>query len=101
MSSLHDLRVPCRYAVRKDATNTQLKGGVIAAFGLVKAIGGADILQAGSGGAIDVQLLGNGALYAAQSMLTFAFAATALEAAFNAGLLQRMAGSTQQQGQQQ
>jgi hypothetical protein len=81
--------------VREDAANTQLKAGVLAAFGLVRAAGGADVLQASAGGALDLALVGTAALYAAQSMLTFAFAATALEAAFGAGVLQRMAGSEQ------
>lgn len=84
--------------MRQDAGNTQLKGGVVAAFGLVKAIGAADVLQAGAGGELlDPQLLGTAALYAAQSMLTIAFAATAMEAAFNGGALQRMPGVQQRQ----
>lgn len=81
--------VTYRYAVRQDASNTQLKAGVLAAFALVKSIGAGDVLQASAGGNLDVQLLGTAGLYAAQSMLTFAFAATALEAAFGAGLLRR------------
>ncbi len=92
-SAYADLAVSCihatRYAVRQDASNTQLKAGVLAAFALVKSIGAGDVLQASSGGNLDVQLLGTAGLYAAQSMLTFAFAATALEAAFGAGLLRR------------
>lgn len=81
--------VTYRYAVRQDVSNAHLKGGVVAAFGLVKAIGAADMLQSMSPDAFSIGVLGNAALYAGQSMLTVAFAATALEAGFNNGFVKR------------
>lgn len=91
-----------RYAVRQDTANTQLRGGAVAAFALVRAAGGFDLLQraaaaAGGGGRLAQLLtpdvLGPAALYAGQCMLAFGFAAAALEAAFNAGAIKRMRGS--------
>lgn len=85
--------VTYRYAVRKDVWNTQLRGGVVAAFGLVRAAGAADVLQAAaagsSGGPLSLEVVGTGALYALESLLIFGFAATALEAAFQKGLVRR------------
>lgn len=88
--------VTYRYAVREDASNTQLRGGVVAAFALVKALGAADIIQASaeSGEVFSVAVVGNAALYAAQCMLLFGFAATALEAGFSNGVVKRMSGGS-------
>ncbi|KAF8060561.1 hypothetical protein HT031_004738 [Scenedesmus sp. PABB004] len=91
--------VTYRYAVRQDDTNAQLRGGVVAAFALVKAAGAADALQAGAaadGAApLSAEVLGTAALYAGQSMLLFGFAAAALEAGFANGLVRRMPGRQQ------
>lgn len=79
-----------RYALRQDLNNTQLKGGVVAAFGLVRGIGQASqiILAAlnnsasvESGGDI-IDTLGLAAAAMGESMLLFAFASVALEFAF-------------------
>lgn len=88
--------VTYRYAVRQDDTNLQLRGGVVAAFALVKALGAADVLQgaAEAGEELSMSTVGPGALYAAQCMLLFGFAAAALEAGFSGGLVKRMAGSS-------
>ncbi|KAI8477243.1 MAG: hypothetical protein J3K34DRAFT_107391 [Monoraphidium minutum] len=92
--------VTYRYAVREDATNTQLRGGAVAAFALVRAAGGFDLLQraaaAGGGGLeqlLALDTLGPAALYAGQCMLAFGFAAAALELGFSKGLVKRMRGS--------
>lgn len=96
--------VTYRYAVREDAGNTQLRGGAVAAFALVRAAGGFDLLQraaagggsgggGGLGGLLSPEVLGPAALYAGQCMLTFGFAAAALELAMGGGLLKRMRGS--------
>jgi hypothetical protein len=37
--------VTYRYAVRQDADNLQLRGGAVAAFALVKALGASDVIQ--------------------------------------------------------
>lgn len=89
--------VTYRYAVRQDATNVQLRGGVVAAFGLVKALGAADVIQAtaDAGDVLSLPIVGNSALYAAQCMLVFGFAAAALEAGFSKGWVSRMSGTTQ------
>lgn len=91
-----------RYAVRQDLGNTQLKGGVVAAFGLVRGVAQAtDALLAptatpsaatGGGGGGDLAALlaafPHAALLAGEAMLTFAFASAAVEFAFRQGLLQ-------------
>ena len=99
-----------RYAVREDSGNKHLRGGAVAAFALVRAVGGFDLLQrsaavaaaaaaAGSGEAAGLgdllapSVLGPAALYAGQCMLTFGFAAAALEAAFARGVVKRMRGT--------
>jgi hypothetical protein len=48
---------------------------------------------AAAGDVFNVQVIGTCALYAAQSMLVFGFAAAALEAAFSNGIVKRMGGS--------
>ena len=99
--------VAYRYAVREDAGNVHLRGGAVAAFALVRAAGGFDLLQraAASGGGGDVvgggglgallapAVVGPAALYAGLCMLTFGAAAAALEAAFSSGFIRRMRGS--------
>jgi len=79
-----------RYALRQDLSNTQLKGGVVAAFGLVRGIGQAsqiifaalkDSTNVENGGEI-IDTLGLAAAAMAESMLLFAFASVALEFAF-------------------
>jgi uncharacterized membrane protein YfcA len=80
-----------RYAVRRDETDTQLKAGVVAAFGLVRAIGAADVFQATEeSGRLTLEVFGLSALYAAQSMLVVGFAAVAMEFAFSKGFVQRV-----------
>lgn len=84
-----------RYAVREDAANRQLAAGAAAAFGLVRAIGGADALQAAStragGSPLDLaSVIGPAALGAGQAVLGAAFAAAAVEAGFRAGWVSRM-----------
>jgi hypothetical protein len=87
-----------------DSSNTHLRGGAVAAFALVRAAGGFDLLQraaagdAGSGGGalaglLSPQVVGPAALYAGQCMLTFGFAAAALEFAMSSGWVKRMRGS--------
>jgi hypothetical protein len=82
-----------RYALRQDLNNSQLKGGVVAAFGLVRGIGQASqiILVAlnpsnpptGGGSSAElVDTLGLAAAAMGESMLLFAFASVALEFAF-------------------
>jgi len=83
--------VTYRYAVGREPSNTQLKGGVVAAFGLVRAAAAADVLQLSSAsGPFTLEVIGSAALYAGQSMLMFAFAATAVEVAFQQGLIKRV-----------
>jgi len=98
-------RQPPRYAVREDGANTQLRGGAVAAFALVRAAGGFDLLQraaaaaegggggGGVAGLLSLPLVGASALYAGQCMLVFGFAAAALEFAFTSGFVRRMRGS--------
>ena len=76
-----------RYALRQDLGNSQLKGGVVAAFGLVRGLAIADALQTGVDGQLSVDVVAQGALLAGQSVLTFGFAAVALEFALQRGLL--------------
>jgi hypothetical protein len=46
-----------------------------------------------AGDVFSAAVLGTSALYAAQSMLVFGFAAAALEAGFSNGVIKRMGGS--------
>lgn len=65
-----------RYAVRGDATNSQLKGGVVGAFGLTRGLSLAEgLLRGGWGG----EQVGTAAVGLGQSMLLFGFCAAALE----------------------
>jgi hypothetical protein len=83
--------VTYRYAVGTNPDNTDLKGGVVAAFGLVRAASAADVFQLLSpSGPFTAEVMGPAALYAGQSVLMFAFAATAIEVAFKQGLIQRV-----------
>ncbi|KAF6255576.1 hypothetical protein COO60DRAFT_199711 [Scenedesmus sp. NREL 46B-D3] len=90
--------VTYRYAVREDAANMHLRGGAVAAFGLVKALGAADVIQAtaDAGDVFGAAVVGNSALYALQCMLLFGFAAAAVEAGFSNGLVKRMGGTSGQ-----
>ena len=76
--------VTYRYAVRRDVENSELKGGVVGAFGLARGLSAADVyLRAASlEGDLDVASYAQAALLAGQGVLTFAFAALALEQAF-------------------
>lgn len=79
--------------MRRDEGNLQLKAGVTAAFGLVRAAAAADMLQSVAPGLdlepVSLQVVGTAGLYAAQSMIMFGFAAVALEAAFQQGFVRR------------
>ncbi|KAL3158063.1 hypothetical protein ABBQ32_011672 [Trebouxia sp. C0010 RCD-2024] len=79
--------VTFRYAVRQDLQNLQLKGGVVAAFGLVRGSAQADMLQLSAGSPFGRDTLAQAAVVAGESMLTFGFAAVALELAFRNGKL--------------
>jgi hypothetical protein len=70
--------VTYRYAVRDDDSNAQLRGGVVAAFGLVRGIAAASSVLLSP----DDDMIGRGALAMGESMLLFAFAAVAVEAGF-------------------
>lgn len=66
--------------MRKDEGNSHLRAGVVAGFGLVKAAGGADVLQATSAsGPLAIEVIGQSALYAAESCIIFGFASVAIE----------------------
>ena len=83
--------VTYRYAVGGNPKNPHLKGGVVTAFGIVRAASAADVLQLSSAsGPFTVEVMGTAALYAGQSMLMFAFAATAVEAGFKQGFIKRV-----------
>lgn len=75
--------------MRADATNAQLRGGVVAAFALVRAMAAGEALLAAAGGELSLDVIGNAALTGAQSMLLFGFAAAAIEAGFGQGLVKR------------
>jgi len=51
------LGVVYRYALRQDLGNSQLKGGVVAAFGLVRGLAIADSLQTSVGGELTAELV--------------------------------------------
>ena len=85
------------YALRRDVGNVQLKSGVVAAFGLVRAMGAAEVLYNGYGLTFPgsflllepdaLEFVLTGALTAGESLLIFAFAALGLEGALRAGLV--------------
>lgn len=83
--------VTYRYALRQDVNNTQLKGGVVAAFGLARALGAADVIQntAAEAGVspFSLAVIAKGALFAGESMLAVGFAAMAVEYAFSTGFV--------------
>lgn len=72
-----------RYAVRSDKGNSQLKGGVVGAFGLVRGLSLAQgIVEAGSAGFTTMpgmDVLGHAAISMGQSMILFGFCSVALE----------------------
>lgn len=77
-----------RYAVRRDLDNFQLKTGTAAAFGIVK---GLATLAGGQPLELDPESFlshaFNGAKYASENLLIFAFAAVSLDFCFKMGLL--------------
>ncbi|KAK9819641.1 hypothetical protein WJX72_000632 [[Myrmecia] bisecta] len=93
--------VTYRYAIRRDIGDSHLKGGVIAAFGLVRGLAQAETIQetaAKAGNSIlSADVLGQAALVAGESMLTFGFAAVAMEIALRQGYLRPFGVSTPQQ----
>lgn len=72
-----------RYAVRSDPGNSQLKGGVVGAFGLVRGLSLAQVLlQQGSNGFANfpgVDTIGEAAINMGQSMILFGFCSAILE----------------------
>ncbi len=81
----------CRYAVRQDIGNQQLKGGVVAAFGLVRGLGQAEeIVKAAQGtpaGIFGIETLGAAAAASGESVIAIGFAAVAMEVAFQRGIV--------------
>ncbi len=92
-----------RYVVRLDEGDSHLRNGAVGAFGLVHAAAACDVLQAGSAaGPLDIDtVVGPGLFYTGQSMILFAFAAAAVEAAFRWGVVRRFGAPPPQQQQQQ
>eukprot|EP00193_Tetraselmis_chui_P011722 CAMPEP_0177785738 /NCGR_PEP_ID=MMETSP0491_2-20121128/20519_1 /TAXON_ID=63592 /ORGANISM="Tetraselmis chuii, Strain PLY429" /LENGTH=323 /DNA_ID=CAMNT_0019306841 /DNA_START=271 /DNA_END=1242 /DNA_ORIENTATION=+ len=88
------LGVVYRYALRQDLGNSQLKGGVVAAFGLVRGLAIADALQSGVDGQVTMDIVAKGALLAGHSVLEFGFAAVALEFALQRGFLKPFGTAT-------
>ena len=78
-----------RYVVAGDAQNPQLKGGTVAAFGMARGLGMAQVELTGAQD-WSLPLITSSALTVAQSVLMFAFAAAALEAATSAGAVKRI-----------
>lgn len=80
------------------------QGGVVAAFGLARGLGGVDVSQAaasvasGPGALFSVDVIGPAALFAGQSMLSAAFAALALDYALAAGWVLPRSGVRRDQG---
>lgn len=72
-----------RYAVRADVGNTQLKGGVVGAFGLVRGLSIAqEVVGTGSGGYTSfpgLDVMGEAAIMMGKSMILFGFCSVALE----------------------
>eukprot|EP00798_Chlamydomonas_sp_ICE-L_P012850 gene12850-3560_t len=107
--------VTYRYAVGRDTSNANLKGGVVAGFALVRAAAAADVLQispvdgpfttdvivsapiyaslsvpiSSVDGPFTTDVIVAASIYAGQSVLLFGFAAAAIEAAFARGLITR------------
>mmetsp|Transcript_6376 Transcript_6376/g.8637 ORF Transcript_6376/g.8637 Transcript_6376/m.8637 type:complete len:337 (-) Transcript_6376:218-1228(-) len=77
--------VTYRYAVRRDLGNTQLKGGVVGAFGLVSGMAIGNTILSTQG--VELENVLQGTLLAGESVLTFAFGAAMLELAFNSSNL--------------
>lgn len=75
--------------------NTQLKGGVVAAFGLARGSALAEaFLKTHSDAIFDVQTVAAAALLCGQSLIAIAFAAAALEAGFQRGFLSQFGASS-------
>ena len=72
-----------RYAVRSDVGNSQIKGGIVAAFGLVRGLSQAQVTIESSSDNFtsipDVTSLGHAAISMGQSMLLFGFCSVVLE----------------------
>lgn len=90
--------VTYRYAVRRDLGNNELKGGVVGAFGLARGLSAADVyLRAASlAGDVEVATYAQAALLAGQGVLTYAFAAVALEQAFARGFLKPFGAASEE-----
>jgi hypothetical protein len=99
--------VTYRYAARggSEASDSHLRAGVVAAFGLVKGAGAAEAMlalerpaaasyaTAGAAalfGGLTLEAVLRAALYAGESVLVFAFAAAAVEAGFRAGMVKQI-----------
>lgn len=87
-----------RYAVRDDVrSNTQLKAGIVAAFGLVRGITAASAVLGGADAVLDgvsLDALGRAALSMGESMLVFGFASVVLEFALLNNWIKRFNGSS-------
>ena len=82
-----------RYAVRQDQ-NLQLKGGVVAAFGLARGLAMAEmVLKEHLDNIFEAQTLAAAALLCGESVIIAAFAATALESGFQRGLVKPFGAS--------
>lgn len=72
-----------RYAVRSDIGNSQIKGGIVAAFGLVRGLSQAQVTIESSSDNFaslpDITSLGHAAISMGQSMLLFGFCSVVLE----------------------
>jgi hypothetical protein len=78
-----------RYVVASDPQNSQLRAGAVASFGLTRGLAIAQS-ELSSVQEWSLPLLATSALAVAQSLLIFAFAAAAIEAATTAGALKRI-----------
>jgi len=81
----------CRYAIRKDISNQQLKGGVVAAFGLVRGLAQAEEIirgaQSSGAGMLGAETLGAAAIASGEGVISMGFATVALEVAFQRGIV--------------
>ena len=77
-----------RYVLRGEMQNVQLKSGVVAAFGLVRAIGQTSEYLATFDDAMDMQSVGRLLTESVESIILFGFAAAAVEIAISRKILQ-------------
>lgn len=82
-----------RYVVAADESNSQLKGGAVAAFGLARGIALAESIVS-SNANMNLDVLASAALAAGQSMLAVGFAAAALELAMAKGVVMKFGDAT-------